>query len=378
MSALRIVDTGILYANPDPAHRHVSAFFPNIVQLSERELVCLHQRGDGIYAPNSNLYRLRSLDGGRTWHDEGPLYDRSADDRLCSYHCTYVTRLADRRLLVFAMRADRSDPNQPAYSETGGILPIEPVLFESADDGRSWSSPRPMHLGRELVVSPAQSILELPGGRWLAVVDEWRAFHDPRPYEPRMLAFFSDDGGSTWNDQTVVADGRAGGKGFWHGRPIQLRDGRLFSLFWAADMRDPERGPVDLPIHAAEADASGRRWGTPRSTGIAGQTNCVTELPNGRLAAIYTDREGARPGFFVVASDDGGRSWSLEYRLRVWDATGWTHIGVCSRDRYPRSHDTIAFGAPSLITTSDGDLFASWWCTYASLTHLRWARIAAD
>ena len=58
--------------------------------------------------------------------------------------------------------------------------------------------------------------------------------------------------------------------------------------------------------------------------------------------------------------------------------TGWTQIGLDCPDRYPRSHDTIAFGAPSLITTTDGRLFASWWCTYASLTHCRWARIEAE
>ena len=27
------------------------------------------------------------------------------------------------------------------------------------------------------------------------------------------------------------------------------------------------------------------------------------------------------------------------------------------------------------MTTLDGELYASWWCTYASLTHVRWARL---
>ena len=53
MSRLRIVDDGILYINPDPAHYHVSAFFPSVVQLSEKELVCVYQRGNGMYAANS-------------------------------------------------------------------------------------------------------------------------------------------------------------------------------------------------------------------------------------------------------------------------------------------------------------------------------------
>ncbi len=52
MSRLRIVDDGILYINPDPAHYHVSAFFPSVVQLAEKELVCVYQRGNGMYAAN--------------------------------------------------------------------------------------------------------------------------------------------------------------------------------------------------------------------------------------------------------------------------------------------------------------------------------------
>ncbi len=377
MSPLSIVDSGILYINPDPAHRHVSAFFPTVVQLGESEFLCLYQRGDGMYATNSTLGRLRSVDGGATWQDESVLRDASPDDRHWSLHCTFLSGMSDGRLVVFAMRADRSDPARPMFSETGGITRIEPLLFESYDGGRTWAPPRVTTLGKDLVVSPAQSIIELASGRWLAVVDEWRAYHDPRPYEPRMLGFFSDDQGRTWSDPTVIADKSRGGRGYWHGRPIRLRDGGLFSLFWTADMSDVARGPVNLPIHAAAADAAGQQWETPYSTGIPGQTNCVTELPDGRLAAIYTDREGARPGFLIVLSHDRGRTWNLDDRLRVWDATGWTQIGVSSPDRYPRSHDTIAFGAPSLMTTQQGELLASWWCTFASLTHLRWARVVA-
>jgi hypothetical protein len=77
----------------------------------------------------------------------------------------------------------------------------------------------------------------------------------------------------------------------------------------------------------------------------------------------------------ATLSEDGGRRWDVENQVRLWDATGWTHIGIPIPDRYPHSHDTIAFGAPTLMTTQEGELYASWWCTYASLTHIRWARL---
>ena len=375
MSQLRIVDSGILYINPDPAHYHVSAFFPNVAQLSGTEFVCVYQRGDGMYAANSNVALLRSVDGGVSWTDEGYLHDASQDDRPYSYHGTFVSRMSDGTLVAFPLRADRSDPGQPFFSESGGLMANESVLLFSRDGGHTWTDPVPVPVPG-LVVSPAQSVIELSGGRWLAAFDTWPEFGDPGPYEPRMLCLFSDDAGQTWADTVVMADGADEGKGYWHGRPIQLADGRLFSLFGSADMTDPARGPTDLPTHYAMADPSGRRWERPQPTNLPGQTNCPAELPDGRLAAIYTWRESERPGFMVVLSEDGGATWDLEHQVRVWDTTGWTHIGVTSLDRYPRSHDTIAFGAPSLITTADGDLFASWWCTFASVTHPRWARLS--
>ena len=373
MPNLHIVDSGILFINPDPAHQHFSAFFPNVVQISPQEFICIYQRGDGMYATNSNIAMLRSTDGGATWRDEGYLWDTSKDDRPYSYHATFISRMDDGTLVVCPCRADRSDSDRPFFSEQGGLIANDPLLFTSRDNGHTWSEPAVISLPEGPVATAAQSIIELADGRWLATFDEWPAFDDPGPYKPRMLGFFSDDNGKTWKDRVVMADGAEEGKGFWHGRAIRLSDDRLFSLYWSANMTD--QGPVDLPIHYAYADPDGRGWEPPKPTSIPGQTNNTTELPDGRLAAIYTWRESDEPGFMVVLSQDGGRTWDLKNQVRVWDATGWTHIGLSRPDRYPRSHDTIAFGAPSMITTMNGELFATWWCTYASLTHMRWARI---
>jgi hypothetical protein len=172
-----------------------------------------------------------------------------------------------------------------------------------------------------------------------------------------------------------MADGAAVGKGFWHGKTIRLDDDRLCTFYWAADMTHPELGPVNLPIHYAIADKDGKEWPMPQPTSLPGQTSWPAQLPDGTLCVVYTLREDAQPGFMAATSKDGGQSWDLENQLRLWDATGWTTIGISSPEKYPRSHDTIAFGAPTLMTTREGDLYASWWCTYASLTHIRWARL---
>jgi hypothetical protein len=379
MAKLEIIDSGILYINPDPAHYHVFASHAHPLQLSAQEFIATYQRGDGMYAANMNIALTRSLDGGVTWSHQGFLHDKAGDDRPYSYNDGFLSRLRDGTLVVFAFRADRSQPDQPMFSPSGGLIENEPVLFFSSDGGHTWSKPQVIQLPAGPtgvpVATPASTIVELADGAWLATFDQWHGYNDDRPYKPIMLALYSRDRGRTWQEMTVMADGAPIGKGFWHGKTIRLADDRLFTLYWAADMTQLDKGAVNLPIHYALADKSGKHWPMPQPTVLPGQTNWPAQLPDGTLAAIYTLREAEQPGFFVVLSPDGGQTWDLDNQVRVWDATGWTTIGISAPDKYPRSHDTVAFGAPTLMTTLAGELYASWWCTYASLTHVRWARL---
>jgi hypothetical protein len=375
MLQLKIVDEGIIFINSNPAYRHVSAFHPSIVQISDTEFICLTHTGQGLYATDSNVILQRSTDGGKTWEEEGFVYDGSKDDKPWSYHGTFVSKMRDGTIAFCPFRADRTDPEQPFFNDSGGLIDIDPCLLLSRDAGRTWSDPIVMDLPESKQMTASQSIVELSDGRWWAPFDLWGTFADEQPYKPCMVGFTSDDQGKSWSDRVVIADGAAEGKGYWHGRPICLSDGSLYSLFWAADMTQPEKGPVNLNNHFATADANGQNWTTPQPTQIPGQTHGVTELPDGRLAAVYTWRETTQPGFMVVLSSDRGRTWDLENQVRVWDATGWTEIGLSHPDKYPRSHDTIAFGAPSVITLMNGELLAYWWCTLASQVHTRWARL---
>ncbi|CAN5470362.1 hypothetical protein BH10CHL1_BH10CHL1_36380 [soil metagenome] len=375
MARLELTDSGILFINADPAHYHVFASHAHPLQLSAQEFIATYQRGDGMYATNANMALSRSLDGGVTWTAEGFLYDKADDERAYSYHDGFLSQLRDGTLVVFAFRANRSESAKPMFSPSGGLIENEPVLLFSQDGGHTWTKPRPIQLPAGLVATPASTIVELADGRWLATFDQWHAYDDDRPYKPIMLACFSADRGQTWTDMTVMADGAAVGKGFWHGKTIRLHDDRLFTLYWAADMTQPDKGAVNLPIHYAITDKAGAHWPMPQPTSIVGQTNWPAQLPDGKLAAIYTLRDAAQPGFLAVLSEDEGQTWDLDHQVRLWDATGWTHIGISTPDKYPRSHDTIAFGAPTLMPTLDGELYASWWCTYASITHVRWARL---
>jgi len=376
MIKLELINSGPIYRNPDPGYRHDTALFSHIVSLGGDELLCLYNRGDAMYATDLTFWQARSTDGGITWQDHVPITDRSLDDRHYSYHSPFVSRMSDGLLVIAAFRVDRSDSHKPIFNaETGGLTELEVVLMRSTNNGRSWGAPEIVTVPSGMVITPSSDIVELANGRWFLSHDQWHAFDDPGPYKPRTVGFFSDNQGRNWHHPLPFANGEAIGKGFWHGRVTSLSDERLFALFWSAAMG--EIGMDDLPLHRAFGSADGRNWTMPEETNLPGQTNGVVDLGNGRLAAIYTTREAVNPGFRVAISEDWGGSWDLENQLQIWDATDRERLGVNAPEAYPRSHDTIAYGAPTANLLPNGNIIVSFWCTEMSITHIRYALLQA-
>jgi sialidase-1 len=372
MPTLELIQSGPIYHNPDPGYRYVFAAFSHPVQLSDQELICAYNQGQALYAADLTFYLARSTDGGTTWSEQALLYDPAQDTLPYSYHSPFLSRMADGELVVAAFRVDRSDPRRPIFNEvTGGLTELQVILLRSRDNGHTWSAPEVVHLPEGMVLTPSTNLVELADGGWLLPCDQWHVFDDPGPYRPRTVGLFSRNRGESWGNPITFADGSAQGMGFWHGRIIRLRDDRLFTLFWSAQM-NPSK---NLALHRCFGSPDGREWSTPEPTNLPGQTNQPVDLGDGLMAAIYTQRESAQPGFRVALSADGGKSWDLENQVLVWDATGRDRLGVDAPMAYPRSHDTIAFGAPTAMQLADGDLFVSFWCTEMSITHVRYARL---
>ena len=376
MPHLNLIHSDPIYRNPDPGYHHITALFSHIVQISDQELLCTYNRGQAMYATDLTFWQTCSHDGGLTWAEHIPITERSHDDRPYSYHGPFVSRMRDGLLVIVAFRVDRSDPDRPIFNEkTGGLTALEVFLQRSSDNGRSWSAPEIVAIPDGLVITPSCGIIELADGTWFLGYDQWHTFDDPGPYQPRTVAFFSTDQGRTWGDPVTFADGAAQGKGFWHGRIMPMVDGRLFTLFWSADMTQNAR---DLCLHRSLGSANGRSWTFPEATNLPGQTNNAVDLGDGLMAAIYTSRAAPQPGFFVALSTDNGLTWDLDNQLLLWDATGRERLGVNAPESYPRSHDTIAFGAPTAMRLLDGDILVSFWCTEMSITHIRYARLRVN
>lgn len=373
MLQIEVVSEGPVYRNPNPGYRHDLACFSNVVQLSGGELFCAYNRGSAIYATDLAFYAARSTDGGLTWPEQSCIHESSTDELPYSWHDPMLGVLNSGTLVITAFRVDRSDPDRPIFNdETGGICEFELVLLRSSDDGRTWSRPQQMTIPDGLVLTPSSGVIELENGRWFLPCDRWHAFDSEQPYRPQVVGLFSDDHGATWTDQVVIADVNSQNQGFWHGQVFRMVDGRLFTMFWTALLNE---NLDSQGLYRCMGTSDGTEWSEPEPTDIPGQTNHAVDLGEGRMLDLYTRRDGSRPGFYAVLSANEGQTWDLDNQLCVWDASGRDKLGVDASDTYPRSHDTIAFGAPRAICLSDGDALATYWCTEMSVTHVRCARL---
>ena len=370
---IKLLSEGVLYRNPSPGIKAECAYLPNVVPLSETEVICFYRIGSAFYSADGRLAKLRSADGGETWATEGLVWDPANDPLTYSYTAPHATRLSDGTMVLVAQRWDRSDPEGLIFNpETGGTRPGEQVLFRSTDNGHTWSAPERLTLPVGGFADMPSQIIELKGGRWFLACEVWKDWDDTSPLHIKGFAVFSDDRGRTWTDRLDLP--AATDKMYSHSRYTQMLDGRIAVLQWAQVPGTAE----NLDLHFTASDETGTQWSEPRPTGLLGQTSWLADLGNGLLVATYSSREGMRPGESVVLSEDGGTTWDTDNQVMVWDAVGQEYLGVVHKPSYPASHDNIAFGKPNTARLPNGEIISSWWCTQACVTHARWARLRVE
>lgn len=372
MTPLKTLQESIIYRNPDPGHEAICAFQPNVVPLSDNELLCFCRIGQAFYSADGRIGQMRSTDGGSTWVEEGLAWDPANDDVHHSYNAPHATRLRDGTLIMLASRFEVSATDPLRFNpKTGGSKPSEKILLRSRDNGQVWSEPQILDLPAEGVVDVPSSVIELNDGRWFLACELWKTWHDPSPLHIKGFACFSEDEGRTWGKRVDFPSASDTSKMYSHSRYTGMVDGRIGALQWTQSIG----GQENYDLHYVVSDEAATQWSRPRPTGIPAQTSWMVDSGKGELVVTYSDREGMTPGVKVALSRDEGNSWDLQSQVMVWDAVGQEFLGTSHKPSYPASHENIAFGKPHTARLPGGDILSSWWCTQSCVTHIRAARL---
>ncbi len=195
-------------------------------QLSDGTVIC---SGLISLAPGkSKAYLLRSKDGGQTWGDASYIADASEVN---------IAVLPGDKLFACLRVATAG------AGEGGAIVEVT----KSSDDGRSWSRPRRIGLGKAQIPGFP---LYLKDGRLLIIYGN-RQF----PFGAQAIA--SRDGGKTWDTKHPIIltwfswDDYCG-----HPRSLVLPDGSIITGYYARVFKENQSPDSDIAGHCL-------RWQVP-------------------------------------------------------------------------------------------------------------------
>jgi hypothetical protein len=374
---IEIIERSVIFHNPRPEDWPVVARLPAVEELSNDEIFCVYRRGTALRSPDGAIAKARSSDGGKSWVQEGLLWDPGRDSIQFDYSGPFTTKLKDGALICAASRWDRSDRERFFYNpKTDGYNRCEILLFRSIDLGKTWSPPQVVELPEPLdgISNHTSPIIELEDGELLLTFDTWKTYDDPNPVQQRTFMVRSTDGGRSWSQLTKVADGAAEQRYYWDGRVVNVGGDRLLVLFWTRDARESRY----LPIHSGSSLDGGRSWTKPTSTGIPGQTSWIVGLGCDRVMAVYSLREPERPGIRAVISENLGKTWDLTHEVVVYDALGKDVIGGRRGTASAADTGNQAFGRPCARPSTSGDILVSYWCTQCCVVGAHFCRLRVD
>lgn len=347
--------------------------FAQVVVLSSGDLLATCRAGSSKDCADETIEVFRSTDGGQTWAGPTrPFVIPEVNGAGGSLRLCYLTELAPDYLLAAAMWIDRTTyPGQPLFNaQTEGCLPMEILLAESEDEGRSWSEwrhiPMPAEIGPASLTNP---LLSLRDGSLAMSIETNKHYMDSSRWYQKVVFFHSGDWGKSWGDPVVAGQDPTGRIFNWDLRACVAADGPIATFAWTYDTETASY----RNIHRRISRDHGYTWSTPEDLAIADQAGPPAVLPDGRVVMAWVDRFGSHSiRARIAAAVDAPFEPASEVVI-------YTHGSEAKRD--DNTGDLLAemgawsFGLPAATALPDGDVLVVYYAGDDGAMDIRWARL---
>ena len=349
-----VVESNIIYENPLPQLRSRHSMFPFLCQLKDQSLLAIHAVGEAFESVDSKACVSKSYDGGKTWSEPVPMFDKSKFEFPVSDYCK-PTLLSDGRIVVLGYAYKRKNPDLPLSNEKGGLLDDFVFYSFSEDNGETWGDMAEIKCAWGSHVEASAPITVLQNGTWITPITgfpDWEG-NMTSALCGRMLC--SEDEGKTWDDDVVCMDFKNRRITCYEQRMCQLESGTVICIGWNEDVTTGER----LENHYTVSCDNGKTWSEPISTGIMGQASSVCAIGGERLLALHAKRRDTdRPGIYGYLVDFSDKKWNIVEEALLWEP----QTPMIKDKKMAEIFSFLKFGQPGAIMLADGDLMMTHWC----------------
>ena len=376
MTAINLLDTGIVYrgSKDDPHLRN--AAFPSIAQLPDGRLVATMTIGRERNSSDVRCYCSESPDsrasgasggGDMSWSPPRKIFEPDESDHPVSAGIR-MSRVQDGSLVGFANLLDRSDPQGAVTNpENGGSVAKEHAITRSID-GRTWTRPEFFEppLDWNYLGEPSP-VLAISADRWLLPSLTRLDWHGRCPFGLKSFVMISRDEGRTWPRAVDVFDLWARRIITWEQKQTRLTDGRLLAVTWAFDSRTRE----NLPNLYTFSYDEGESYDSPYTSPLRGQTCTPLALGHNHLLCVY--RRLDKNGLWAHLAQVMGTDWIPHAETCLWGSDRAAMPGA--KNSAIENQGALQFGFPQLIRLEEGNIFVVFWAVEDGLSVIRWFRL---
>ncbi|MCM8824581.1 MAG: glycoside hydrolase [Candidatus Omnitrophica bacterium] len=318
--------------------RHDTRWFPFVFKHTDGSLLLYVECGyDAHFSP---FFRLRSMDGGKTWGDPVANVPRVSvahsfkDGQLLELDTYGVLSLREKG--AYFLYGAWSYPSRPEEKVEKDFVRVYapsfmPVNFQTyirygAYPTYPWWELFNFATGKQASASDVflggayfTSVIELEDNTLIAL-GYWYLKKDQHSDKCATGCFESKDRGKTWMEKSIVAYDPDFPEGYCEPTLVQLKDGRLYTVMrtgsflyhtWSEDLGKSWKKPEQLKL--VDSDILPERvWPVCK------------KLNDGTLVMVY-----GRPGKDIIFDPSGtGTQWQGHFDLHDWEIETQKIMGV--------------------------------------------------